>query len=83
MAAALLKLRIGQAGIGKPVTSAIRRTTLDDLAKLVFADYRDNGFDALARQGGRVQPPARIFGGDCLADDIASGVDAYKKSRQQ
>ncbi len=43
----LLKLRIGQAGMGKPVTAAIRRTTLDDLAGLVFDDYRDNEFDTL------------------------------------
>ena len=36
----LLKLRIGQAGMGKPVTAAIRRTALDDLAGLVLRTTR-------------------------------------------
>src|SRR5580704_1131531 len=62
----LLKLRIGQAGMGKPVTAAIRRTALDDLAGLVFADYADNDFDTLARQEDAFNHLREFFGGDCL-----------------
>lgn len=81
-AAALLKLRIGQAGIGKPVTFAVRRTTLDDLRDLVLADYRDNQFDTLARQEDAFNHLRAFFGGDCLADAIAGRLDEYKKWRQ-
>ena len=83
VAADLLKLRIGQAGIGKPVTAAVRRTTLDDLAKLVFADYADNGFDSLARQEDAFNHLQAFFGGDCLVDDITVRIPDYKKWRPE
>lgn len=88
-AADRLKLRIGQAGIGKPVTAAIGRTTLDDLAKLVFADYVDEKFDSLARQEDAFDHLRAFFGGDCLvggdcpAHDITVRIPDYKKWRQE
>jgi integrase len=79
----LLKQRIGQAGLGKPVTAAIRRTTLDDLAKLVFTDYADNQLDTVARQEDAFNHLRDFFGGDCLADEIANRIGDYKIWRQQ
>jgi integrase len=79
----LLKLRIGQAGMGKPVTAAIRRTTLDDLSGLVFADYADNEFDTLARQEDAFNHLREFFGGDCLADDLVARLPEYKEWRRQ
>jgi site-specific recombinase XerD len=82
-AVALLKLRIGQAGMGKPVTSAIRRTTLDDLARLVFDDYQDNQYDTLGRQEDAFNHLRAFFGGDCPADDIVARLPEYKEWRRQ
>jgi hypothetical protein len=80
----LLKQRIGQAGIGKPVTAAIRRTTFDDLKKLVVADYTNNDLDTLARQEDAFNHLRDFFGDDCLADDIATTrIDEYKVWRRQ
>jgi integrase len=82
-AADLLKLRIGQAGMGKVMTSAIRRTTLEDLAQLVFADYTDNDYDTLARQEDAFNHLRGFFGGDCLADDLVPRLADYKEWRRQ
>src|SRR5208337_382244 len=75
--------RIGQAGIGKPVTVAIRCITLDDLIELVSTDYVDNQFDTLARQEDAFTHLREFFGGDCLADDIAPRIPDYKVWRRQ
>jgi integrase len=84
VAKGLLKLRIGQAGMGQLVTAAIRRTTFDDLTKLVVADYTNNDLDTLARQEDAFNHLRDFFGGDCLADDIATTrIDEYKIWRRQ
>lgn len=79
----LLKLRLGQAGAGRPITSAIRRTTLDDLAELVFEDYLKNQYDSLARQEDAFNHLRDFYGGDCLADDIVPRLSAYEKWRRE
>jgi integrase len=71
-ARALLKKRLGQAGLGKPVTTAVRRTTLDDLANAVFTDYRNNEYDTLARQEDAFSHLREFFGGDCRAEAITT-----------
>ncbi len=50
----LLKLRTGQAAMGKPVGATVERTTLDDLIAMVEADYIANGvaFQAYRREQG-------------------------------
>jgi hypothetical protein len=45
----VLKEKIKLAGIGKLPTAATRRTTLTDLANLVFSNYGDNGYDSIER----------------------------------
>ena len=35
----LLKQRLGEAAIGKPVGASVERTTLDDLLAMIEADY--------------------------------------------
>jgi integrase len=71
-AVALLKQRLGQAGLGKPVTSVVRRTTLDDLANVVFTDYRNNEYDTLGRQEDAFNHLRAFFGGDCRAEEIST-----------
>src|SRR6267378_3759867 len=39
----LLKLRLGQAGIGMPVGPQVERTTLGEILKMVEVDYAANG----------------------------------------
>jgi integrase len=81
-AQALLKLRIGQAGIGKPVSAAVRRTTLNDLAGLVFTDYRENQFDTLARQEDAFNHLREFFSGDCPVETITTTrISEYKAWR--
>jgi len=45
----LLKLRLGQAGIGMPVGPQVERTTLGEILKMVEVDYAANGCKSLAR----------------------------------
>jgi integrase len=66
-AVAMRKRRMGQAESGKPVNTAIRRTTLKDLAELVYAVYRNNGYRSLARQEDAFNHLADYFGWDCPA----------------
>jgi hypothetical protein len=39
----LLKQRIGTAAQGKPVGSAVERTSFEDLAQILIDDYKANG----------------------------------------
>jgi len=51
-AAKLLKRRLGEIGQGR-LGPAAERTTLDDLAQMIFDDYRVNGRKSLDRVRGR------------------------------
>jgi integrase len=72
VATALLKKRIGEAGLNRPVTTAMRNTTLDDLSRLVIANYDRNDRDSTARQVDAFNWLRDYFGGDCFADEISS-----------
>lgn len=78
-----LKERIGRAGLGKPVTPAIRGTTLDDLFRLVIADYTDNQYDTLARQEDAFNWLRAFFGADCPAEEIGPRLPEYRIWRRQ
>ena len=67
---------------GVSVEPVVQRTTLDDLARLVETDYRNNG-RASIREVSRAFARLRgFFGGDCPARTInAERVEAYKAAR--
>ena len=68
----LLKERLGQAGIGRPVTPAVRRTTLQNLRDLVIQDYDQNQYDTRRRQEEAFAHLIAFFNADCLADKITT-----------
>src|SRR6266542_2801024 len=45
----LLKKRLGEAALGKPVGPDVERTTFENLAAMIVADYRANSRRSLAR----------------------------------
>jgi integrase len=78
----LLKQKIGEAQIGKPVGSEVERTTLHDLVALVENHYKANGL----RSGKRIPIAARhlreFFEGNPKAREITSGrITAYVARR--
>lgn len=68
----MLKDRLGKAGLGKPVTSIIRRTTLDVLANLVIEDYENRGYDTPARQEDAFNHLRGFRGADVAAEEITT-----------
>src|SRR5262245_14135958 len=64
-ALALLHLRRGQAGMGRPVTAAVRRTTLAKLRDLVLQDYDHNEYDTKRRQQEAFAHLIDFFSVDC------------------
>jgi integrase len=84
VAGKLLKLRIGQAGIGRPVAPQTEKTSLDDLIAMVEAHYKANAL----KSGKRIPIAAKhlreFFGGDCKAREITSDrITAYVAHRQE
>ena len=72
VARALLKQRLGQAGLGRPVTTAVRHTTLANLRDLVLQDYDHNDYDTRRRQEEAFAHLTAFFAPDCLADEIST-----------
>ena len=78
----LLKQRITEAGLGRPIGPQVERTTLDELAEMVFADYRANRRRSLNRVEDAFAHLRRYFRGDCKTRDITSDrVTRYKAAR--
>jgi integrase len=68
----LLKQKIGEAQMGRPVGSQIERTTLDDLLAMVDADYRANGRKTVERVKYASKHLRDFFGPACKAREITS-----------
>src|SRR5579885_125487 len=84
VARALLKDRIAKAGAGRPVAPSIRRTTLGDLAALVFADYDNKGHDTRARQEDAFNHLVAFRGADVPAEQITTQwVQDYIRWRRE
>jgi integrase len=80
----LLKLRIGQAGMGRPVAPLTEKTTLDDLIAMVTAHYAANGLKSAKRIPIAAKHLREFFGGDSKARDITSDrITAYVAYRQE
>jgi integrase len=80
-AVALRKLRIGQAGIGRPVTPAHHRVTFEQIAADLRRDYRVRGLRTLNTLEGRVTHLKEFFGDDPAIDINAMRVRAYQEHR--
>jgi len=78
-AARVLQKKIELAGMGKLPTAVTRRTTIKDLANLVFADYAENDYDTVERQHDAFNHLFAFFGAECLADEISeTRIAEYK-----
>ncbi len=74
----LLKQKIGEAQMGKPVGSEVERTTLNDLIAMVEADYKANGRRSFKRIPIAAAHLRAFFGGDSKAREITSDrITAY------
>ena len=78
----LLKQRIGEAAQGRPVGSQIDRTTFDDLAQMLFDDYRANGRRSLDRAEQACAHLRDFFGAASRARDISADVITKYKARR-
>jgi hypothetical protein len=76
----LLKKKLGEAALGKPVGPDIEKTTFEDMAAMIINDYKANGRRSLARLEDAIEH-LREFFGDYLVREI-SGVTAYITFRQ-
>lgn len=78
----LLKQKIGEAQMGKPVGSEIERTTLDDLIALVENHYKANGLRSSKRIPIAARHLREFFEGNPKAREITSGrITAYVARR--
>ena len=79
----LLKKRLGEAALGKPVGPDIEKTTFEDMAAMIVADYKANGRRSLARLEDAIAH-LREFFGDYRAVEITGDiVTAYVTFRQE
>ncbi|TMQ68954.1 MAG: hypothetical protein E6K81_16045 [Candidatus Eisenbacteria bacterium] len=79
-AAKLLKRRLGEIGQGR-LGPAAERTTLDDLAQMIFDDYRVNGRKSLDRVQRAVKHLKGCFGRARAVEITPDRVSAYIASR--
>jgi integrase len=78
----LLKLRIGQAGAGRPVAPHTERTTLNDLAQMLVDDYKANGRRSLDRAEQACVHLRLFFGADSKARDVSGDlITKYQAQR--
>ncbi len=77
----LLNRRLGEIGQGRLAGPDVERTTFEDLAEMLFDDYRVNGRKSLDRAQRSVKHLSRIFGRARVLDITADRVSAYVRSR--
>jgi len=77
----LLKRRHAEMGQGRLVGPAVERTTFDDLAQMLFNDYRVNGRKSLDRTERSVKHLKASFGRARVMDITPDRVSAYIDSR--
>ena len=77
----LLKRRLAEMGQGRLVGPDIERTTFEDLAQMLFTDYRINGRKSLDRAQRSVEHLKTLFGRARAMDITPDRVSAYIDSR--
>jgi Phage integrase family len=79
----LLKKRLGEAALGKPVGPDIEKTTFEDMAAMIVTDYKANGRRSLARLEDAITHLREFFGGYRAVEITGDIVTAYVTFRQE
>src|SRR6266496_4203377 len=79
----LLKKRLGEAALGKPVGPDIEKTTFEDMAAMIVADYKANGRRSLARLEDAIAHLREFFGVYRAVEITGDIVTAYVTFRQE
>jgi hypothetical protein len=79
----LLKKRLGEAALGKPVGPDIERTAFEDMAAMIVNDYRANGRRSLARLEDALAHLREFFGDHRAVEITGDKVTAYITFRQE
>jgi Phage integrase family len=77
VASKLLRKRLGEIALGKPVGPDIERTTFEDLAAMVVSDYKANGRKSLARVQDALAHLREYFGDFRAVEITGDKVTAY------
>jgi hypothetical protein len=79
----LLRKRLGEIALGKPVGPDIERTIFEDLAGMVVLDYRANARRSLARVDDALAHLREYFGDYRAVEITGDNVTSYITNRQQ
>jgi len=83
-AVALLRRRHAEIGQGRYAGPQVERTTLDDLAQMLFDDYAANRRKSVGRAKQSVGHLQEFFGADALAIDITTDrITTYQRDRMK
>src|SRR5207249_11933246 len=78
----LLKKRLGEAALGKPIGPDIEKTTFEAMAAMIVNDYRANGRRSLARLEDAIAHLCEFFGDYRAVEITGDKVTAYVTFRQ-
>ena len=81
VAVALLKRRLGEVGLGRPVGPDVQRTTFEDLATMLTDDYAANGRRSGARMETSLTHLRAAFGLDRAGDITTDRMTRYVRAR--
>jgi Phage integrase family len=73
----LLKKRLGEAALGKPVGPDVEKTTFEDMAAMIVNDYKANARRSLARLEDALTHLREFFSGDRAVEITGDRVTAY------
>jgi integrase len=79
----LLKKRLGEAALGKPVGPDIEKTAFEDLAAMIVADYKANGRRSLARLEDAIAHLREFFEDYRAVEITGDTATAYVTFRQE
>jgi integrase len=79
----LLKKRLGEAAIGRPIGPQVEKTTFEDLKTILLDEYRANGRRSINRVGDALNHLAGFFAEARAIDITTDRVTAYVAERQE
>jgi len=83
IASRLLRKRLGNIALGKPVGPDVERTTFEDLAAMIVSDYKANARKSLARVQDALAHLREYFGDFRAVEITGDKVTAYITYRQE
>src|SRR5262245_39616257 len=78
----LLKKRLGEVALGKPVGPDVEKTTFEEMAVMIIDDYKANDRRSLARVEDAIGHLREYFGDYRAAEITGDKITAYKAYRQ-